>query len=316
MKTYLAAVDLGSNSFRASVGLVQTRNALLQVVAVERLKETVRLAAGLNATGMLDESAIQRGEAVLTAFRQAFSRYPLAAKKAVATNTLRLARNANVVKTRFESALDMPIQIISGEEEARLIYQGISSQLPLSNQRRLMIDIGGSSTEIIVGQGQEILALASLPLGCLTFTTQFFPAGSPITSQAMQLAINTAYETIYPVAHRFQALGWDCCYGSSGTAKGLVAVLEGGGYTTAGITRAGMEQLKQRLLRDGSVQLEQLPGLKKDRALVLAGGLSIMLAAFEALAIHGPMVAGEGALRAGLLAQLQQAHYASAASNV
>src|SRR5699024_10585493 len=228
---------------------------------------------------------------------------------------LRLTNHARAVKKRIELALGMPIQIISGEEEAQLIYQGISSQLPVNNERRLMIDIGGSSTEIIVGQGQDVLALASLPIGCLTFTKDFFPMGSTISEQAMDAAISMAYKEIGTVAPRFKTHGWQSCYGSSGTAKGLVAVLKGSGYATMGITRIGLEQLKQRLIHDGSVKLDQLPGLKKDRALVLAGGLSIMLAEFYALDIHGPMVAGEGALRAGVLAELRREYYANADSN-
>lgn len=302
MDHLLAAVDLGSNSFRLSVGRVVQHEGKAQIYAVDRLKETVRLAAGLDEDLRLDEPAIERGIRVLDRFGERIEGFHPNRVRAVATNTLRLARNTMAVLPRFEDALGFPIEVISGQEEARLIFSGVTNELPPSQNRRLMIDIGGGSTEIIIGKEFRPLLLSSLPMGCVTYTQRFFPDGR-ITAKRMELAVLAARRELEAITRRYRRTGWQEAYGSSGTAKGLLAVLHDGGMSKKGITLAGLQQLSAKLIADAEVRLDELPGLKTDRALVLAGGLAIMKAAFLELGID-TMLPGEGALRVGVLYDL------------
>lgn len=302
MDHLLAAVDLGSNSFRLSVGRVVLLDGSAQIYAIDRLKEHVRLAAGLDANNVLDEDAIQRAITSLKRFGERIEGFHPNRVRAVATNTLRIAANAQEVLVRFEEALGFPIEIISGQEEARLIFTGITHELPPSPYRRLMIDIGGGSTEVIIGQEFRPLHMASLFMGCVSYTQRYFPDGR-ITEERMQQAIMAARREVETIARAYKKTGWQEAYGSSGTAKGLIAVLAETGMSKKGITRDGLEKLKAKLVRDGKVDFDTLPGLKPDRALVLAGGLAIMLAAFLELKIK-VMLPGEGALRMGVLYDL------------
>src|SRR5690606_23510323 len=302
MDHLLAAVDLGSNSFRLSVGRVVLLDGSAQIYAIDRLKEHVRLAAGLDANNVLDEDAIQRAITSLKRFGERIEGFHPNRVRAVATNTLRIAANAQEVLVRQEEALGFPIEIISGQEEARLIFTGITHELPPSPYRRLMIDIGGGSTEVIIGQEFRPLHMASLFMGCVSYTQRYFPDGR-ITEERMQQAIMAARREVETIARAYKKTGWQEAYGSSGTAKGLIAVLAETGMSKKGITRDGLEKLKAKLVRDGKVDFDTLPGLKPDRALVLAGGLAIMLAAFLELKIK-VMLPGEGALRMGVLYDL------------
>lgn len=302
MDYQLAALDLGSNSFRLSIGRVVQQDGKAQIYAVDRLKETVRLAAGLGDDLILDEAAIKRGIKVLDRFSERVDGFHPNRVRAVATNTLRVARNIDDILPRFEAALGFPIHVISGQEEARLIFSGITNELPPSPDRRLMIDIGGGSTEIIIGKEFRPLHLSSLPMGCVTYTQRFFPDGR-ITAVRMELAMLAARRELETISRQYRRTGWQQAYGSSGTAKGLLAVLQGSAMSKKGITMAGMQQLKERLIADGEVHVQGLPGLKNDRALVLAGGLAIMMAAFQELTIQ-TMLPGEGALRVGVLYDL------------
>ncbi|MFA5521769.1 MAG: Ppx/GppA phosphatase family protein [Castellaniella sp.] len=302
MDHLLAAVDLGSNSFRLSVGRVVQQDGKAQIYAVDRLKETVRLAAGLGEDLTLDEAAVQRGLAVLQRFAERIEGFHPNRVRAVATNTLRIAQNIDHILPRFQAALGFPVDVISGQEEARLIFVGISHELPASPNRRLMIDIGGGSTETIIGKEFRPLQLASLPMGCLSYTERFFPDGK-ITGERMDLATLAARRELEAISRAWRRTGWQEAYGSSGTAKGLLAVLQEGGMSEKGITLAGLRQLRDKLVNDGEVRLHELPGLKPDRAMVLAGGLAIMLAAFLELGITR-MLPGEGALRVGVLYDL------------
>ena len=302
MDTHLAAVDLGSNSFRLSIGRVVQLDGVAQIYAVDRLKEHVRMAAGLGPDNELDEDSIQRAIAALQRFAERIEGFHAHRVRAVATNTFRTASNASEVLPRLEAALGFPIEVISGQEEARLIFTGISHELPPSPYRRLMIDIGGGSTEVIIGQEFRPVLMSSLSMGCVSYTRRFFPDGK-ITESQMQQAILAARREIETIARSYKKAGWQEAYGSSGTAKGLLAVLEETGMSPKGITREGMERLKTKLIRDGRVDMDTLPGLKPDRAVVLAGGLAIMLAAFLELRIKS-MQPGEGALRMGVLYDL------------
>ncbi|MYN13263.1 exopolyphosphatase [Pusillimonas sp. TS35] len=302
MDQLLAAVDLGSNSFRLSIGRVIQQNGVAQIYATDRLKESVRLAAGLGERNIIDTAAIERAVTVLKRFGELLAGFHPNRVRAVATNTFRVARNAAEVVRHCEQALGFPIEIIAGQEEARLIYSGISHELPPSDNQRLMIDIGGGSTEFIIGSGFTPTHLASLSMGCVSFTQRFFPDGR-ITAARMNEALLAARREVERISRQYRQAGWEEAYGSSGTAKGLIAVLEEGGMSRRGITQDGLELLKEKLIRDGRVIMEELPGLKHDRSLVLAGGLVIMLAAFRELKIKG-MAAGEGALRMGVLYDL------------
>lgn len=302
MDYLLAALDLGSNSFRMSIGRVVQQDGKAQIYAVDRLKETVRLAAGLGEDHILDEAAIKRGINVLKRFSERVQGFHPNRLRAVATNTLRLARNIDDILPRFEAALGFPIEVISGQEEARLIFSGITNELPPSPNRRLMVDIGGGSTEIIIGKEFRPLHLSSLPMGCVSYTQRFFPDGR-ITTVRMELAMLAARRELEAISRQYRRTGWQEAYGSSGTAKGLLAVLQDGGMSKKGITTPGMKLLRAKLIADGEVRLDELPGLKPDRALVLAGGLAIMMAAFQELNVQ-TMLPGEGALRVGVLYDL------------
>lgn len=302
MDHILAAIDLGSNSFRLSIGRVVQQHGVAQIYAIDRLKESVRLAAGLGPDKILDEVAIERAIAVLKRFGERLSGFHPNRVRAVATNTFRVARNVAQILPRAEAALGFPIEVIAGQEEARLIFSGVANELPPSTDQRLVIDIGGGSTEIIIGKGFNPLHMASLYMGCVNYTQQFFPDGR-ITESQMRYAQIAARRELEGISKRFRKAGWHAAYGSSGTAKGLLAVLLESGMSEKGITQKGLDTLRAKLIKDGRVVIESLPGLKPDRALVLAGGLAIMLAAFQELKIK-TMMPGEGALRVGVLYDL------------
>src|SRR5690606_38667460 len=178
--------------------------------------------------------------------------------RAVATNTFRIARNIQDILPRAEAALGFPIEVISGQEEARLIFSGITNELPPSTNRRLMIDIGGGSTEVIIGRAFQPLHLSSLYMGCVSYTKRYFPDGI-ITESRMRDAEIAARRELESISKQYRRTGWQEAYGSSGTAKGLIAVLQEGGMSKKGITLDGMEQLKAKLIRDGKVIMNELP---------------------------------------------------------
>lgn len=302
MDHLLAAVDLGSNSFRLSIGRVIQQNGVEHIYAIDRLRESVRLAAGLDDNKRIDADAMNRAVAVLERFGERLQGFHPNNVRAVATNTFRIARNIGELLPRAQAALGFPIEVISGQEEARLIFTGITNELPPSENRRLMIDIGGGSTEVIIGKGFKHVHLSSLFMGCVSFTKRFFHDGK-ITEERMQQAILAARRELEGIAKQYRRTGWQEAYGSSGTAKGLIAILQESGFSRRGLTLEGLLKLKNKLVKDGRVILEELPGLKYDRSLVLSGGLAIMIAAFQELNIKN-MLAGEGALRAGVLYDL------------
>jgi len=298
----LAAVDLGSNSFRLSVARVFRDGGREQVHTIDRLKDAVQLAAGLTASNTLDAAVVERAIAVLRRYGERLKGFHPDRVRAVATNTFRVARDADAILQRAQTALGFPIEVISGQEEARLIYAGVAGELPPSDAHRLVMDIGGGSTELILGKGHAPLHLASLALGCVTYTRHFFPDGR-ITAARFARARLAARRELEGIARIYRCTGWQQAYGSSGTAKGLLAILLEGGLSERGITLDGLLALQARLVSAGQVVVEHLPGIKPARAPVLAGGLAIMLAAFEELKID-VMLTGDGALRAGVLADL------------
>lgn len=295
----LAAVDLGSNSFRLLIGKVAPESD--HVVPIDALKETLRLAAGLNDQKCLEEPAIERALAVLQRFGERLRSFSPDRVRAVATNTFRIARNVHEFLPRAEVALGFPIEIIAGREEARLIFAGVSHSLPPSSEPRLVVDIGGGSTEFIIGQGFEPLLTESLALGCVSFTQRYFKHA--IDARAFNNAELAARSLLESAAPAFIRHGWTHAYGSSGTSKALTAILTQSGWSDQGMTLTGLKTLKAAILRAGSVGAAKLAGIKPDRVPVLAGGLSIMLAVFETFGIES-MDAADGALRLGVLYDL------------
>jgi exopolyphosphatase/guanosine-5'-triphosphate,3'-diphosphate pyrophosphatase len=298
-KNLLAAVDLGSNSFRLSVGRIDERDGKATVFAIDRLKETVRLAAGLDDDKVLSDEAIARAVDVLSRFAERIRSFHPNQVRAVATNTFRVAKNRSALLKAAEAALGFPIQVVSGPEEARLVFSGVAHELPVSDKNRLVMDIGGGSTEFIIGKGYQPLLVKSLTIGCVSFTKKYFPGGA-VTADAFRRAEMNARNQIQVISKSFRELGWTEAFGSSGTAKALVAVLQASGFSERGITLEGMQKLKQILIETGSANSPLLLDLKDDRIEVLPGGLAIMMAAFKELEIE-LMNQGEGALRVGVL---------------
>ncbi|HEY0666199.1 MAG TPA: exopolyphosphatase [Gallionella sp.] len=293
----LAAVDLGSNSFRLQVARVEGG----QLYMLDGLREPVRLAAGLDEDNFLNVEAQQSAFAALERFAERLRGLPREAVRAVGTNSLRVAKNAADFIPQAEHILGFPIEVIAGREEARLIYLGVAHGLPPSDDNRLVIDIGGGSTECIIGNGLTPLKLESLYIGCVSSSSRFFPDGR-ITRQNLkqaELAARNEFQTIV-ADYRGQ---WQQAMGSSGTAKALAEILELNGFSKSGITRDGLESLRAQMLEAGDVNKLALQGLRPDRVPVIAGGFSIMYAAFCELDI-ARMDTALGALREGVLYDL------------
>ncbi len=298
MHELIAAVDLGSNSFRLQIGRIVND----QIYPLDGLKEAVRLAAGLSQAKVLDEEAQQRGIIALQRFHERLAGFNPDSVRAVATNTLRVAKNAREFLQRAEAALGFPIEIIAGREEARLIYVGVAHTLPNPHRQQLIVDIGGGSTEFIIGRSFKPRMLDSLYMGCVGYSLQFFPDGK-IDKTRLREAEMSARSELQAIAHAYREVGWEEAVGSSGSAKALVEILEQNGYSEQGITREGLECLKAEMLRAGSLGRLDIAGLKADRVPVLMGGFSIMSAVFKEFELEH-MEFSEGALRQGVLYDL------------
>ncbi|MCS6766987.1 MAG: exopolyphosphatase [Candidatus Protistobacter heckmanni] len=304
----LAAVDMGSNSFRLMIGKVQDSSSGSQIYQVDGMRGAVRLAAGLTPEKLLDKAARKRGIDALKRFGERLRGFNPDSVRAVATNTLRVARNAQEFLSEAEVALGFPIEVIAGREEARLIYLGASHDAPPCDGNRLVVDIGGGSTEFIIGQGYTPTLMESLYIGCVSHSRSFFPDGS-IDEYAMKQAELAARREIQILAEPYRDAGWSQAVGSSGTARALAELIELNGFNDAetngghGITREGLERLKRALIKSGDVGQSRLIGLKADRIPVLPGGLAIMLGVFNELDI-AQMEVTDGALRLGVLYDL------------
>lgn len=294
----IAAIDLGSNSFRLQVGRIVND----QIYPLDGLKEPVRLAAGLSPDKFLEADAQQRGLDALRRFNERLRGFRPDSVRAVATNTLRVAKNATEFLARAEAALGVPIEVIAGREEARLIYVGVAHTLPDPHRQQLVVDIGGGSTELIIGKSFEPIALESLYMGCVTYSLRFFPDGR-IDKRSIKEAELSARRELQAIAHVYREIGWEQAVGSSGSAKALVDVLEQNGLSEEGITREGLERLRAILVRAGSIDRLDLAGLKGDRLPVILGGFAIMSAVFKEFELES-MAFSEGALRLGVLYDL------------
>ncbi len=295
MDDVIAAVDLGSNSFRVQVARVVGD----LVYPLDSLKETVRLAAGLTEDKHLDAASQKRALECLMRFGERLRDLPAESVRAVGTNSLRVAKNAAEFLPEAERALGFPIEIVAGREEARLIYLGVANGLPAGTQTRLVVDIGGGSTEIIIGRGIEPIKLESLYMGCVSYSRRFFPEGK-ISAQNLRQAELAAQIELQTIVKEFSAGSWEQAIGSSGTAGAIADVLEANGYAESGITNEGLLKLRSALVKAGDISRLSLPGLSADRAPVLPGGFAIMKAVFSELDVRH-MITSSGALRQGIL---------------
>ncbi|ARD39933.1 guanosine-5'-triphosphate,3'-diphosphate diphosphatase [Edwardsiella ictaluri] len=288
-----AAIDLGSNSFHMLV--VREMAGGIQTLA--RIKRKVRLAAGLDADNTLSPDAMQRGWQCLRLFAERLQDIPIDHIRVVATATLRIARNADAFIERAQEILGRPVRIISGEEEARLIYQGVAHTTG-GARRRLVVDIGGGSTELACGEGAKADVLFSLQMGCVTWLERYF-SDRHLTQANFARAGDAAHAMIAPVHDTLLRHGWQACVGASGTVQALQEIMVAQGMDER-ITLDKLCQLRDRAIECGKLEELEIEGLTLERALVFPSGLAILIALFEALHIDSMTLSG-GALREGLV---------------
>lgn len=291
----LAALDLGSNSFH----MVVARHVLGQLRVVDRLRETVRLAAGLDAAGDLCTEARERALTCLHRFGQRIRNLPPAQVRVVATNTVRQLRQPLSFLQAAEAALEHGIEVISGREEARLIYLGVAHALPARGRRRLVIDIGGGSTEFIIGRDHEAFERESLQVGCVASTRRFFADGT-LSRKRWKEALTEVSAEMQQFARNYRERGWDEVIGSSGTIKAIARIAAASKLVRGAITAEALAELVERTLAADRIDAIALPGLTADRRPVIAGGLLALQAAFNELGIER-MAASRAALREGVL---------------
>lgn len=291
----MAAIDMGSNSFH----MVLARLEGGEVRPVQKLAEKVMLAAGLDAKNQLSDEAMERGIACLRRFAQMADNVDPHWIRCIGTNTLRRARNAEKFLTHVREILNCPVEVVAGREEARLIYLGVSHSLPDTPGRRLVFDIGGGSTEFIVGERFDALMTESLHIGCVDYRERFFPKGG-IGAKLFDKAVTSARREITSIDAACKKLGWESVVGSSGTVRAVEAAAQASGYCTSGVTLEAMYKLRERVVKAKSFAELDIPGLKEDRRSVFPSGLAIMIAICEQLSIER-MGSSEGAMREGVL---------------
>jgi exopolyphosphatase/guanosine-5'-triphosphate,3'-diphosphate pyrophosphatase len=291
----LAALDLGSNSFH----MVVARYVLGQLRVVDRLRETVRLAEGLDGAGGLRENVLARALDCLSRFGQRIRSLPEHCVRVVATNTVRQMRDPRLFLRPAEAALGHPVEIVSGREEARLVYLGVAHAMPPSGKRRLVIDIGGGSTEFIIGEGYEPLERESLQMGCVASTRRFFENGR-ISRKRWKEALTEVSAEFQQFARTYRDRGWTDTIGSSGTIKSVGEILSAMKLTRGAVTDTALAELCEGLLAFERIEDIDLPGLSEDRRPVIAGGLLVLQAAFNELGLKR-MQPSKSALREGVL---------------
>jgi exopolyphosphatase/guanosine-5'-triphosphate,3'-diphosphate pyrophosphatase len=299
----IAAIDLGSNSFHMVVAKADSG----EIRILERLGEKVQLAAGIDDARQLSEEAMQRGLDCLKRFAQLINGLPLGAVRIVGTNALREARNRGEFIRRAEGILGHPVEVISGREEARLIYLGVSHTLADTPGKRLVADIGGGSTEFIIGQRFEPLLRESLQMGCVSYTQRYFKDGK-ITPARYAQAYTAARLEIMGIENALHRLGWDEAIGSSGTIRAIGLALKANGQGNGEVNAEGLAWLKRKLFKLGDVDKIDFDGIKADRRTIFPAGLAILEAIFDALALQR-MDHCEGALREGVLYDLLGRHH-------
>jgi exopolyphosphatase/guanosine-5'-triphosphate,3'-diphosphate pyrophosphatase len=287
MGTRLAAVDLGSNSFRLEIGRVE--HGAFQ--RTEYLKETVRQGGGLDEDRNLTPAAMQNGWDCLARFGERLAGFQPGEVRAVATQTLREARNRDVFLERANAILGFPINVISGREEARLIYQGVAQMLPQSDERRVVIDIGGRSTELILGKGPTPVVMESFRVGSIAWSTRYFADGQ-FTKKSFAIAEIAAKAVLDEALDAYHPSLWDTAYGSAAC-----------GWPAGNVTQEGLDWLMDKLLTAQSADRLKLPGMREDRKAIIGGGVSIVRALFSLLGIT-TLHQAAGGLRHGLICDL------------
>lgn len=298
MVNRLAAVDLGSNSFRLEIGRVE--HGTFQ--RTEYLKETVRQGGGLDEDRNLTPAAMQSGWDCLARFGERLAGFHSGEVRAVATQTLREARNRDVFLQRANAILGFPINVISGREEARLIYQGVAQMLPQSDERRLVIDVGGRSTELILGTGTTPLVMESFRVGSIAWSNRYFPDGQ-FTKKSFAIAEIAAKAVLDEALDAYHPNLWDTAYGSAGTVGAIADVLVACGWSAGTVTQEGLDWLLDKLLAAQSVDRLKIPGMREERKAIIGGGVSIMRAIFSLLGIQS-LAQATGGLRHGLICDL------------
>lgn len=294
----MAAVDLGSNSFHMVVARVHDGH--LRVL--DRLKERVALAEGFDGRDNLTEAAQRRALECLARFGQRLRDLPARNVRAVGTNALRRARNGRDFLSKADAVLGHPIEVIPGREEARLIYLGVAHARSADPGKRLVVDVGGGSTECVIGRGFEPKLLDSLDMGCVTWSLRHFPDGR-VTRKSMRRATVAARLEVRTISRRYRRMGWSVCLGSSGTVLAVEQVLRAAGWTDQGITADALRRLRDAIVEAGRTDRLDLPGLDPERAGVLPGGVAILLAVMTGLKVQR-MLTSSGALREGVLHDL------------
>lgn len=293
-----AAVDMGSNSFH----MVISRYEHGEFTVIDRQREVVRLAAGLDQDNNLSDEVSDRALRCLQQFGQLLRTIPSTRVRVVGTNALRRLRHKSRFLEQAEQALGHHIEIIAGREEARLIYLGVSKWSARGDDSRLVIDIGGGSTEIIAGKGDVAHCRESLEIGCVVLSTEFFADGK-LSRKAFAKAKLAAELAIQPVVRQFRLQGWNQVIGCSGTMKSIASAMIGAGWSKDGIQANGLQRLLDQTIAAGHIDNLDIPGLTKDRAPVFAGGLSIILALFDLFELE-EMSVSDIALREGVLYDL------------
>jgi len=296
----LAVIDLGSNSFQ----MVVARSDQGQLHVVDRLREPVGLAGGLDAEHNIQPLTWDRALACLSRMGERLREVPTTAVRVVGTNTLRRARNARGFVRAAEAVLGHPVELISGSEEARLIYQGVARNLPEFPRRRLVVDVGGGSTELILGHGAQPIERDSVQVGHLRWAVKFF--GGKATLKAFRKAETRARLELGGLKRRYRDLGWEIVVGSSGPARAIDAIVAAAGWAERGVTRESLDTLTDLIIEartPAGLIAMNLPGLSPDRARVLAGGVAILKAIFDTLGIE-EMTASQSAMREGVLYDL------------
>lgn len=294
-----AAVDLGSNSFHMVIA--RLNEGRMQII--DRIKERVRLAEGMDEQRRMSDEAMARGLDCLALFAERLTNIKPDQIRIAGTYTLRRASNARAFVSEAAKVLNHPIEIISGQEEARLIYQGVAHTQHIEGQV-LVVDIGGGSTELIIGEGFEPKALTSRKMGCVSFTQSFFANGK-LGEKAFNNAVLEAQHQLAPIINQYRKLGWQSCLGSSGSIRTVRDVLQGEEWTDGAITLAGLERLKTEMLKHKRVDQLKLAGLTEERQGVFAAAVAILLGLFTSLPIER-MEYSDGALREGLLYEFEE----------
>lgn len=297
----IAAVDLGSNSFRLQIGRIVGD----QIHSIDTLKEPVRLGSGLTRENMLDHASQQRAIEALRRLGERLHGFEPETVRAVTTDAMRVARNADIVLPKAEAALGFPIEIIGGREEARLIFIGAANALPAADHRRLVVDIGGGSTELIIGEGTEPLLMESLFMGGISYRQRFFPDGRVDEERFHEAEVSAARE-IEAIVADYQRCGWQEAVGSSGSAQEIAGLLEMNDLNPdgrSGISRDGLARLRQMMICAGSAEALKLRGVSSERLPILPGAVAIMSAVFSELHLQH-MTHSDGALPLGVLHDL------------